>query len=283
MDYSLSFEFFPPKTLEGKKKLWKTIEQLQCLQPHLFSVTYGALGSTREYTLAIVNKLNCIHPVPIAPHLTCIGASPDSLREQLALYKELGIQHLVALRGDLPPDYSGKEYPFHYANELVEFVRREMGNHFQIIVAGYPEVHPQSHSFETDLYYLRQKIAAGATQIITQFFYNPDSYFYYVDAARKGGIDVPIIPGILPITNLASLQKFSKIAEAEIPRWLIKRLAHYEPDPISFLAFTREVVTELCQTLLSRGAPGLHFYTLNQPEPTLSIVKGLVLVREKAF
>jgi methylenetetrahydrofolate reductase (NADPH) len=270
-----SFEFFPPNTAEGAEKLAQTAKQLAQLEPEFFSVTYGAGGSTRERTLKAVLDL-CEAGHSAAPHISCIGSSRSSVREILDEYKSHGIRHLVALRGDLP---SGTAAPgeFHYANELVEYIRSEFGRHFFIEVAAYPEYHPQARNAQEDLNAFKRKVQAGADSAITQYFFNPDAYFHFVDEAEAMGLDVPIVPGIMPIGRFSQLARFSDACGAEIPRWIRKKLEGYGDDTSSIRAFGLDVVTDLCDRLLSNGAPGLHFYTLNQAGLTTTIWQRLGL------
>ena len=270
-----SFEFFPPNTPEGAEKLAQTAKQLAQLKPEFFSVTYGAGGSTRERTLKAVLDL-CEAGHSAAPHISCIGSSRSSVQEILQEYKSHGIRHLVALRGDLP---SGTAAPgeFHYANELVAFIRNEFGSHFYIEVAAYPEYHPQARSAQDDLNAFKRKVQAGADSAITQYFFNPDSYFHFVDEAEAMGLDIPIVPGIMPIGRFSQLARFSDACGAEIPRWIRRKLEGYGDDTSSIRAFGLDVVTDLCDRLLSNGAPGLHFYTLNQAGLTSTIWQRLGL------
>ena len=271
----ISFEFFPPKTDAGAEKSKVVHQALQALNPAYFSVTYGAGGSTRERTLATIDALNG-NGAPVAPHLSCIGDSKQRIAELLELYQSQGIQRLVALRGDLPSGQVGLgELP--YATDLVRFIREHSGNHFRIEVAAYPEMHPQAESFEADIQRFIEKMQAGADAAITQFFFNPDSYFYFVERLQKAGINAPIIPGIMPITNASNLIRFADSCGADIPRWIRKQLASYVDDSESIRAFGHEVVFKLCQRLIAGGAPSLHFYTMNQSEPTTQLVKDLGL------
>jgi len=270
----LSVEFFPPKTAEGAAKLRSVREQLAtALKPTFFSVTFGAGGSTQDGTLATVKE---IHEAgqQAAPHLSCVGSSKEKIRELLAQYKALGINRIVALRGDLPSGM-GQYGEFHHADELVSFIRHETDSHFHIEVAAYPEMHPQASGPEKDLQHFVQKVRAGANSAITQYFFNADAYFDFVDRVQSQGIDIPIIPGIMPITNYTQLMRFSEMCGAEVPRWVRLRLAEMGDDRESIRAFGTEVVTDLCQTLLDNDVPGLHFYTLNNAEATLAIWKGL--------
>ena len=268
-----SIEFFPPRTPEGVDKLRAARRQLAQLSPAFFSVTFGAGGSTREGTLATVLEIRG-EGLRAAPHLSCIGSTRDNIREVLEQYRAHGIRHLVALRGDLPSG-SVDAGAFRYANELVAFIREETGDWFRIDVAAYPEVHPQARSANDDLAAFRRKIDAGANSAITQYFFNPDAYWKFVDDAAAAGVHVPIVPGIMPIASFTKLARFSDACGAEIPRWIRKRLESYGDDGASIRAFGLDVVTELCSGLLERGAPGLHFYTLNQASLTTTIWQRL--------
>ena len=271
---TFSIEFFPPKTTEGVDKLRAARAQLaETMRPAFFSVTFGAGGSTRERTLETVLEIQQ-EGHEAAPHLSCIGATRDDIRNILQTYKQHGIRRIVALRGDLP---SGMAEPgeLRYANELVEFIRNETGDAFHIEVAAYPEIHPQAKSAQDDLKNFARKVKAGANSAITQYFFNADSYFRFVDEVRTLGVDVPIVPGIMPIGNFSQLARFSDACGADIPRWIRKRMEAYGDDSASIRAFGLEVVTAMCERLLSGGAPGLHFYTLNQAALTLEIWKRL--------
>lgn len=272
---TFSFEFFPPKTPEGMEKLRATRSQLAQLKPKFFSVTFGAGGSTRERTLETVLEIQAAGSAA-APHLSCIGSTQESIQETLETYKAQGIRHIVALRGDLP---SGMADPgaFRYANELVAFIRQQTGDWFQIEVAAYPEIHPQAKNAQDDLANFKRKVDAGANAGITQYFYNADAYFRFVDDCREMNVTLPIVPGIMPITNCAQLLRFSDACGAEIPRWVRKRLEAYGDDLDSIRAFGLDVVTDLCDRLLEGGAPGLHFYTLNQAGPSSTIWQRLGL------
>ncbi|WP_447594752.1 methylenetetrahydrofolate reductase [NAD(P)H] [Aquipseudomonas campi] len=274
-----SFEFFPTKTEAGHEKLLGTARQLATYNPDFFSCTYGAGGSTRDRTLNTVLQLDGDVKVPTAPHLSCVGDSKEELRSLLNLYKNAGIRRIVALRGDLPSGMGIASGEMRYANELVEFIRAETGDHFHIEVAAYPEVHPQARHFEDDLSNFVRKARAGADSAITQYFFSADCYFYFVERVRKLGVDIPIVPGIMPITNYSKLARFSDACGAEIPRWIRKQLEAYADDLDSIQAFGTEVVSEMCERLLQGGAPGLHFYTLNQAEPSLAIWNNLKLPR----
>jgi len=270
---NFSIEFFPPKTPAGVEKLRATCAKLGELDPKYFSVTFGAGGSTQHGTLDTVLEIRQAgHDA--APHLSCLGSSRDSLRAILQEYKSHGIKRIVALRGDLPSGYGSMDMSsseFHHANELVEFIRAETGDWFHIEVAAYPEMHPQAKSPQDDIANFARKVKAGANSAITQYFYNPDAYFRFVDEARKAGSDVPITAGIMPITNYTQLMRFSDMCGAEIPRWIRLKLAAYGDDADSIRAFGLDVVTDLCERLLAGGVPGLHFYTLNQAAATHAI------------
>jgi methylenetetrahydrofolate reductase (NADPH) len=271
----VSFEFFPPKTPEGVEKLVAVRHKLYALQPHFFSVTYGAGGSTQDGTLSTVQAI-LADGYQAAPHFSCIGATHDSVRAQLALFKEAGIQRIVALRGDLPSGY-GAFGEFKYASELVEFIRSETGNHFHIEVGCYPEVHPQAKSPESDMAAYLVKVKAGASSAITQYFFNSDAYFRFVDDAHKLGATIPVVPGVMPILSSSQLMRFSDACGAEIPRWIRLRLQAYGDDSASIKAFGLEVVTDLCDQLRNAGVPGLHFYTMNQSAASTEICKRLGL------
>lgn len=276
---SYSFEFFPTKTEAGHEKLMGVARQLASYNPNFFSCTYGAGGSTRDRTLNTVLQLDGDVGVSTAPHLSCVGDSKDELRSLLSQYKNSGIKRIVALRGDLPSGMGMASGELRYANELVEFIRTETGDHFHIEVAAYPEVHPQAHNFEADLQNFVRKCQAGADSAITQYFFSADCYFYFVERVRKLGVTLPIVPGIMPITNYSKLARFSDACGAEIPRWIRKQLEAYGDDLDSIQAFGTQVVSEMCERLLDAGAPGLHFYTLNQAEPSLAIWNNLKLPR----
>lgn len=275
----LSCEFFPPITDTGLSKLQATRQQLLALRPAYFSVTYGAGGSTRERTLEVVRDTQAHTAIPIAPHLTCIAATAHSIHELLSHYQDNGIRHLVALRGDMPSGMrdSGQ---FRYASELVAFIRGNFGAHFHIEVAAYPEYHPQASSPDQDLENFQTKVAAGANGAITQYFYNADAYFNFRDQCATRGIDIPIVPGIMPIANFTQLARFSDACGAEIPRWMRKKLESFGDDHAAIRAFGLDVVTALCQKLLDAGAPGLHFYTMNRADLVLEIGRNLGLVND---
>ena len=271
---NFSIEFFPPKTPEGADKLRITRQKLAELNPKYFSVTFGAGGSTQQGTLDTVLDIMADGHLA-APHLSCIGATRGSIRALLQQFQAHGIRRLVALRGDLPSGYGGAG-ELRYANELVEFIRAETGDWFHIEVAAYPEMHPQAKSPQDDLLNFERKVKAGANAAITQYFYNADAYFQFVDHARKLGIEVPIVAGIMPITNYTQLMRFSDMCGAEIPRWIRLKLASFGDDSASIKAFGLDVVTALCERLLAGGAPGLHFYSMNQAVPTTAIWQRLV-------
>lgn len=272
---NFSIEFFPPKTPEGVEKLRATRAQLGQLHPKYFSVTFGAGGSTQKGTLdTVIDIMQAGHEA--APHLSCVGSTPASIRDILAEYKAHNIRRLVALRGDLPSGYGGGAAgEFRYASELVEFIRSETGDWFHIEVAAYPEMHPQARSPQDDLQHFVRKVQAGANSAITQYFYNPDAYFRFVDATRKAGVDIPIVAGIMPITNYTQLMRFSDMCGAEIPRWIRLKLASFGDDSAAIKAFGLDVVTQLCERLLEGGAPGLHFYSMNQAAATTAIWQRL--------
>lgn len=278
-DRRFSFEFFPAKTEAGHEKLMVTARQLAAYKPDFFSCTYGAGGSTRDRTLSTVLQLDGEVQVPTAPHLSCVGDTKAELRALLAHYKDAGIRRIVALRGDLPSGMGMASGELRYANELVEFIRTETGDHFHIEVAAYPEVHPQARNFEDDLANFVRKVKAGADSAITQYFFNADSYFHFVERAEKLGVSIPVVPGIMPITNYTKLARFSDACGSEIPRWIRKQLEAYGDDIASIQAFGEQVITEMCERLLDGGAPGLHFYTLNQAEPSLALWNNLKLPR----
>ena len=274
-----SFEFFPTKTEAGHEKLMNVARQLATYKPDFFSCTYGAGGSPRDRTLNTVLQLDGDIKVPTAPHLSCVGDSIEELRDLLKLYQDAGIKRIVALRGDLPSGMGMASGELRYANELVSFIREETADHFHIEVAAYPEMHPQARNFEDDIANFVRKAKAGADSAITQYFFNADCYFYFVDRVRKLGVDIPVVPGIMPITNYSKLARFSDACGAEIPRWVRKQLEAYGDDIDSIQAFGEQVITQMCEQLLAGGAPGLHFYTLNQAEPSLAIWHNLKLPR----
>lgn len=271
-----SFEFFPTRTPESEIKMDSVLDKLGPLKPRYFSVTFGAGGSTQDKTFDTVMRIREKTGLPAAPHLSCIGFSRDDIRTILRKYKDAGIREIVALRGDLPSGL-GSYGELRYANELVELIREETGDYFHIEVAAYPEVHPQAQTAKNDLDNFKRKIDAGANGALTQYFYNVDAYFRFVDETQKAGIDVPIIPGIMPIINYTQLMRFSEGCGAEIPRWIVYRLRDYGDDRVSIKKFGVEVATELCRQLLEKGAPGLHFYTMNQSDAIEQIWENLSL------
>ncbi len=272
--HNLSFEFFPPRSPEAVARLATTRSRLAELSPEFFSVTFGAGGSTRELTLETVLDLHATTGVDSAPHLSCIGFAAADIKTVLASYREAGIRRLVALRGDMPSGTTGFG-ELRHANELVALIRAETGDHFHIAVAAYPEVHPQASGATADLDHFRRKVDAGADSAITQYFYNVDAYLRFVDAARERGVTIDIVPGIMPITNFSNLRRFSDMCGAELPRWMVKRLQDFGDDRASIQSFGIDVVTSLCADLLARGAPGLHFYTMNQHEAVTAICSAL--------
>jgi len=268
-----SFEFYPPKSPEGAVTLQQVYSKLAELSPDFFSVTFGAGGSTRDKTFDTVIDIQA-QGLAAAPHLSCVASTKANIRAILKDYQDNGISKIVALRGDLPSGMMSAG-EFRYANELVEFIRQESSDHFQIHVAAYPEVHPQSESATSDFKNFKRKVDAGADAAITQYFYNAEAYFYFVDHCEKSGITIPIVPGIMPITQYTQLFRFSEMCGADIPRWMRKRLESFGDDKASVQAFGLDVVSELCQRLLDQGAPGLHFYTMNQSAPCLAILDRL--------
>jgi len=275
MSLPVSFEFFPPKTSEGAAKLRTVRQQLYARAPQFCSVTYGAGGSTHEGTFSTVREI-LAEGVDAASHFSCIGATRDSVRAQLAELQGMGVKRLVALRGDLPSGY-GIGGEFQYASDLVAFIRAETGSAFHIEVAAYPEVHPQARSADADLQAFAAKVRAGADSAITQYFFNADAYLRFVDDARRLGLDVPVVPGIMPIMGATQLMRFSDACGAEIPRWIRLRLQGFGDDAASIRAFGLDVVAQLCEQLRRAGAPGLHFYTMNQSAATLEICQRLGL------
>jgi len=271
-----SFEFFPPKTADGIARLTETSKALATTHPRFFSVTFGAGGSTRNRTFETVTDIQKNSGIETAPHLSCISSTRENIREMLAGYQKNNVRRMVALRGDMPSGMV-EAGEFRYANELVAFIREETGDHFHIEVAAYPEYHPQATSPDKDLANFKRKVAAGADSAITQYFYNPDAYLRFIDRCHQTGINIPIVPGIMPITNYYQLARFSDACGAEIPRWIRKRLESYGEDLGSIRAFGEEVVTNLCSQLVEQGAPGLHFYTMNRAEPSLAIWTNLGL------
>lgn len=271
-----SLEFFPPRNEEAEQTFQTTLAKLAPLNPKFCSVTFGAGGTTQEKTFETVLHIQRSLRIEAAPHLSCVASSRSAIRDTLNAYRQEGIRHIVALRGDLPSGMLSIG-EFSHANELVSFIREETGDHFHIEVAAYPEMHPQAPNLETDLKNFKRKVEAGANSAITQYFYNPEAYFRFVDDCRKMGIDIPIVPGIMPLTNYSQISRFSELCGADIPRWIRKRLEQYGDDRASIRAFGIEVVSDLCRALLEGGAPGLHIYTLNGAEATLGIWKNLNL------
>ena len=271
----VSLEFFPGRTADGAEKIRAVRRELYVLEPDFCSVTYGAGGSTQEGTFAAVAEM-LAEGVAAAPHFACVGATKADVRAQLTLLQEMGIRRIVALRGDMPSPY-GAEGEFRHACDLVEFIRDETGDHFVLEVAAYPETHPRARSPEHDLHAFAMKVKSGANAAITQYFYNPDAYFRFVEDARRMGVHVPVLPGIMPITNATQLMRFSDMCGAEIPRWIRLRLQAYKEDIASIRAFGLDVVTDMCDKLRAGGAPALHFYTMNQSAPALEICRRLGL------
>jgi len=270
----ISFEFYPPKTDEQRSQLDRTATRLATHSPEYVSCTFGAGGSTLSYTSETVRHLNQHHRFDAAPHLSCVGGSREEIRELLKLYRALGCRRIVALRGDLP---SGMGHPgdLRYASELITFIRAEHGDAFHIEVGAYPETHPQATDALTDLRHFKAKVDAGADGAITQYFYNPDAYFAFVDAVRKLGVEIPIVPGIMPISNFSQLRRFSEQCGAEIPRWIAKRMQAHGDDVDAVREFGADVVAALCERLIEGGAPSLHFYTLNLARPTQQVLQRL--------
>jgi methylenetetrahydrofolate reductase (NADPH) len=269
----ISFEFFPPQTPEGAEKLTAARMHLATLKPEFFSCTFGAGGSTQDRTLDTI-KLIHAEGHQAAPHLSCVGGTRENISSLLNTYKEMGIQRIVALRGDLPSGMASIG-EFHYANELVSFIRAQTGEHFHIEVAAYPEFHPQANSAREDMLNFKRKIDAGANSAITQYFFNADAYFRLVDETHKLGVTAPIVPGIMPIVRYSQLARFSDMCGAEIPRWMRKTMEGYGDDVESVQAFGRDAVTQLCEKLIAGGAPALHFYTLNQANASIDILNRL--------
>lgn len=275
MSLPISLEFFPPKTPEGAAKLRVVRQALYVLKPEFCSVTFGAGGSTQEGTFATVGEI-LAEGVDAASHFSCVGATKATVRQQLATLQAMGVKRLVALRGDLPSGY-GAGGEFHYASDLVEFIRLETGEAFHIEVAAYPEIHPQAKSADADLQAFVKKVQAGANSAITQYFFNTDAYFRFVDDARKLGVQTPVVPGIMPITSSTQLMRFSDACGAEIPRWIRLRLQGFGDDTASIKSFGLDVMTEVCEQLRKAGVPAIHFYTMNQSAATLEICKRLGL------
>jgi methylenetetrahydrofolate reductase (NADPH) len=274
--FPVSLEFFPGRTAEGSEKIRAVRNELYVLKPDFCSVTYGAGGSTQEGTFGAITEMLAEGMESAAPHFACVGSTKASVRAQLTTLKEMGVKRIVALRGDMPSPY-GAEGEFRHACDLVEFIRDETGDHFFLDVAAYPETHPRARSPEHDLHAFAMKVKSGANSAITQYFYNPDAYFRFVDDARRMGVHVPVLPGIMPITNSSQLMRFSDMCGAEIPRWIRLRLLAYKEDIASIRAFGLDVVTAMCEKLRAGGAPALHFYTMNQSGPALEICRRLGL------
>ena len=270
----ISFEFYPPKTDEQRVQLDRSVQRLKAYNPEFMSVTFGAGGSTLSHTPETVQRLRSEHDVAGVPHLTCVGGNREEIRSLLKLYRALGCNRIVALRGDTPSGMV-RSGDLRHANELVELIRAEHGDHFAIEVAAYPETHPQAEDAMADLRNFKRKVDAGADSAITQYFYNTDAYFRFVDDARALGIDIPIIPGIMPISNFSQLRRFSEACGAEIPRWIAQRMRGYGDDADSIREFASDFVAQLCERLVAGGAPGLHFYTLNLAKPTLNVLARL--------
>ncbi len=266
----ISFEFFPPKTDEQRATLEASVPKLKALNPDYVSVTFGAGGSTLNYTPETVQRLRDHHALDAAPHLSCVGGTRGEIRALLATYKSMGCRRIVALRGDLPSGMATYG-DLRYASDLVEFIRKEFDGYFHIEVACYPEMHPQAGDAHADLKNFIAKVNAGADGAITQYFFNPDAYFRFVDEARRHGVEIPIVPGIMPISQYAQLRRFSDMCGAEIPRWIAKRLEAYRDDAEAIREFGADVVADLCRRLVAGGAPGIHFYTLNRARATLAI------------
>ncbi len=272
-DKRFSFEFFPPKTEVGREKLAHLWAELDTLNPEFFSVTYGAGGSTRDNTLDIIKAMRA-QAIDVAPHLSFGGDDEASMSNLLDEYKALGVKRIVALRGDIPSGSGAVRMV--YANELVEFIRNHSGDHFHLEVAAYPEIHPESTSYDSEINYFKKKLDAGANSAITQYFFNPASYFHFLDACNKAGIDKPIYAGVMPITNFANLQRFSKACGADIPRWLVNKVESYGTDQRSITEFGQDFIIDMSQKLLDNGCPGIHFYSMNQLEPTRAIYNALM-------
>ena len=270
----ISFEFFPPKTDEQRTQLDRTASKLRAHGPEYVSCTFGAGGSTLSYTSETVRRLRQDHGFEAAPHISCMGGSREEIRELLRLYRALGCRRLVALRGDLPSGMA-RMGDLRYGSDLVAFIRAEHGDYFHIEVGCYPEIHPQAEDAFADLRHFKTKVDAGADAAITQYFYNPDAYFRFVDDVRRMGVDIPIIPGIMPISNFSQLRRFSEACGAEIPRWITKRMAALGDDADGVREFAADLVATMCRRLLEGGAPALHFYTLNLARPTQAVLARL--------
>ena len=271
----VSFEFFPPRDSESQKNLNEVRKELEKLHPEYFSVTFGAGGSTQDATLETISAIQSEGFVPAAPHLSCIGSNKENIKSLLSDYINLGVKHIVALRGDIPSGVRDIG-DFNHANELVTFIREEFNDHFSIMVAAYPEKHPEATSFRNDLENFVNKVKSGASQAITQYFYNPDAYFRFCDDVNSMGVNIPITPGIMPITNCKQLKRFSEMCGAEIPKWIIQRLESYGDDLESIRQFGYEVVDEMCLKLKSNGVKDFHFYSMNKTVPSFELAKNLV-------
>ncbi len=276
---SISFEYFPPKTAEQRAVFADTHKRLKALKPEYFSVTFGAGGSTLDFTRETVLEINRDPDQRVAPHISCLGGSGDSILKLLNVYREAGIDRLVALRGDMPSGMASAG-EFRHANELVGFIREQTGDHFKIEVACYPEFHPEAETARGDLENFKRKVEAGADEAITQYFFNADAYFRFVDDVRAAGIEIPIVPGIMPIINYTQLARFSDMCGAEMPKWLRRRLRDFGDDRASIVSFGIDVISDLCRRLLDGGAPGLHFYTLNRAKASTAICRNLSLAED---
>ncbi|MCL6619206.1 methylenetetrahydrofolate reductase [NAD(P)H] [Thermomonas hydrothermalis] len=270
----ISFEFYPPKTDEQRAQFDRTVRKLKAYGPEFMSVTFGAGGSTLSHTPETVQRLRSLHGVAGAPHITCVGGSREEIRTLLKRYRALGCDRIVALRGDLPSGMA-RSGDLRYARDLVALIREEHGEHFHIEVAAYPEVHPQADDAQTDLRHFKAKVEAGANSAITQYFYNADAYFQFVEDARRLGVTIPIVPGIMPISNFSQLRRFSAACGADIPRWIERRMAGFGTDDDGIRAFAADLVAAMCRRLLDGGAPGLHFYTLNLARPVQAVLQRL--------
>ena len=278
---NISFEFFPARTEHGKKALNEVQKELSAIKPEFFSVTFGALGSSQDATFETITNLLNNTNIPIAPHLTCVGIKKSQATDLLDKYIELGVNRVMVLKGDppkvrFPYKNSRDKGDFHFANEMVEFIKEHYKGYFHIQVGAFPEKHPQSKSFTNDIKFFVNKVNSGANSAITQYFYNVDAYFSFVDEVQKFGVDIPIVPGIMPITNYVDLISFSKIAGAEIPSWIINRLKIYKDDKASLKAFGQDVVSEMCLKLKAGGVKDFHFYSMNRTEPVLSIAQNII-------
>ena len=278
--HDLSFEFFPPKTPQGQARLTETRKVLRQLSPDFFSVTFGAGGSTRDGTYQVISDIVNADSVTATPHISCIGSNIENTRDLLRLYQQLNVRQLVVIRGDRPSGMV-ETGQFRHAVDLVSFIRNHYGDHFEMHVAAYPEYHPEAKDSRTDFRHFEAKVKAGATAAITQYFYNPDAYFYFLDRCQQSGIDIPVVPGIMPITNYRQLYRFSSNCGAEIPRWILQMLELYQDDLPSLRAFGIDVVVTLCERLIQGGAPGLHLYTLNRHQTVWRILQGLKLTPER--